>query len=247
METPGLANGCFREIVAQYEQVNRPHDPHELPWKLQTSKAGLYQRRFQEAVEDQNRMRVRTRRFKMFQDMFEDVWSQNNIAICGARALSISNEFFAPGSQDLSAESGLARKVLSLGPTADSVVNHLNRQRREHRGASEAGDLEPISTHLDIFGLFGQDCSIHVGHFRTIHFEPMSILKIQNAMSLLLRCNSVVPMRQKCHDSASQSGDFANRQRIQKVHWQISIWLMFRPLLCCRGSYLLLLPSDSQC
>jgi len=33
----------------------------------------LKDRRFQEAVEDQNRTRARRRRFKMFQDMFEDV------------------------------------------------------------------------------------------------------------------------------------------------------------------------------
>lgn len=44
------------------------------------------------------------------------------VAICGARALSISNAFFAPCSQDLSAECGLAREVPSL---ADSVVNQF--------------------------------------------------------------------------------------------------------------------------
>ena len=115
----------------------------------------LKDRRFQEAVEDQNKTRARTKRFKVFQDMFEDVWSQiwSNMYMLRS-VVHVLWVFQMPFLHLAVKTCQLNVAWLEKCPAwlIRSWIN-LNRQgREEHRGASKAGDLEHISNHSDIFG-----------------------------------------------------------------------------------------------
>lgn len=173
METPGLADGCFRMLSWDCSATWASKLPTWVVLEAPDKQSWTFSK-----TEDSRKLsKIKTKReqeqsvsrcFKTCLKMFEAKYDQIFNMYMLRSVVHVLWVFQMPFLHLAVKTCQLNVAWLEKCPAwlIRSWIN-LNRQgREEHRGASKAGDLEPISNHSDIFGQDGQDCSIHFGPFR---------------------------------------------------------------------------------